>query len=89
MGDSDRLKYFRKRFAEVLNSLNTTVYWTERPRNDAAKTQDFQGEVQWDDFDESVNWALSQGLKVKGHPMYWTVPKAIPEWLAPTPSERK
>lgn len=87
MGDSDRLKYFRKRFAEVLNSLNTTVYWTERPRNDAAKTQDFQGEVQWDDFDESVNWALSQGLTVKGHPMYWTVPKAIPEWLARYPYE--
>lgn len=87
MGDSDRLKYFRKRFAEILNSLNTTVYWTERPRNDAAKTQDFQGEVQWDDFDESVNWALSQGLTVKGHPMYWTVPKAIPEWLARYPYE--
>ena len=87
MGDSDRLKYFRKRFAEVLNSLNTTVYWTERPRNDAAKTQDFQGDVQWDDFEESVNWALSQGLTVKGHPMYWTVPKAIPEWLARYPYE--
>ena len=87
MGDSDRLKYFRKRFAEVLNSLNTTVYWTERPRNDAAKTQDFQGEVQWEDFEESVNWALSQGLAVKGHPMYWTVPKAIPEWLARYPYE--
>lgn len=87
MGDSDRLKYYRKRFAEVLNSLNTTVYWTERPRNDAAKTQDFQGEVEWDDFEESVNWALSQGITPKGHPMYWTVPKAIPDWLAKYPYE--
>jgi len=87
MSASDRLKYFRKRFTKVLNSLNTTVYWTERSRNDAAKTQDFQGEVQWDDFEESVNWALSQGLTVKGHPMYWTVPKAIPEWLARYPYE--
>ncbi len=87
MGDSDRLKYYRKRFEEVLNSLNTTVYWTERPRNDAAKTQDFQGVVEWDDFDESVNWALSRGLTPKGHPMYWTVPKAIPDWLAKYPYE--
>jgi endo-1,4-beta-xylanase len=71
----------------VLNSLNTTVYWTERPRNDAAKSEDFQGDIQWDDFDESVNWALSQGLTVKGHPMYWTVPKAIPDWLAKYPYE--
>jgi endo-1,4-beta-xylanase len=87
MGDSDRLKYYRKRFAEVLNSLNTTVYWTERPRNDAVKTQDFQGEVEWDSFEESVSWALSQGLTVKGHPMYWTVPKALPEWLKKYPYE--
>lgn len=87
MGDSDRLRYYRKRFTEVLNSLNTTVYWTERSRNDAAKTQDFQGEIQWNDFDESVSWALSQGLTVKGHPMYWTVPKAIPDWLARYPYE--
>ncbi|MFW5756316.1 MAG: endo-1,4-beta-xylanase [Tangfeifania sp.] len=87
MGGTDRLKYYRKRFEEVLNSLNATVYWTERPRNDAAKTQDFQGEIQWDDFDESVNWALSQGLTAKGHPMYWTVPKAIPDWLAKYPYE--
>jgi GH35 family endo-1,4-beta-xylanase len=87
MGNTDRLKYYRKRFAEVLNSLNTTVYWTERPRNDAAKTQDFQGEVRWDDFEESVNWANANGLVAKGHPMYWTVPKAIPEWLAKYPYE--
>ena len=87
MAETDRLKYYRKRFAEILNSLNTTVYWTERPRNDAAKTQDFQGEVQWDDFEESVNWANANGLVAKGHPMYWTVPKAIPEWLAKYPYE--
>ncbi|NJN28311.1 MAG: hypothetical protein HC819_21250 [Cyclobacteriaceae bacterium] len=87
MSNSDRLTYYRKRFAEVLNALNATVYWTERPRNDAAKTQDFQGEVQWDDFDESVNWALTQGLVAKGHPMFWPVPKAIPEWLARYPYE--
>jgi GH35 family endo-1,4-beta-xylanase len=87
MGNTDRLKYYRKRFSEILNTLNTTVYWTERPRNDAAKTQDFQGEVQWDDFEESVNWANAHGLTAKGHPMYWTVPKAIPDWLANYPYE--
>jgi len=87
MENTDRLKYYRKRFVEVLNTLNTTVYWTERPRNDAVKTQDFQGEVEWDSFEESVNWALSQGLTVKGHPMYWTVPKALPEWLKKYPYE--
>ncbi len=87
MANTDRFKYYHKRFAEVLNSLNTTVYWTERPRNDAAKTEDFQGELRLDDFEESVNWANANGLTAKGHPMYWTVPKAIPDWLAKYPYE--
>lgn len=87
MGDTDRLRYYRKRFAELFNSLNTTVYWTERSRNDAAKTEDFQGETRLDDFEESVNWANANGITAKGHPMYWTVPKAIPEWLSRYPYE--
>jgi len=80
-GDHDRAKYFRKRFSEVLNSLNTTVYWTERPRNDATKTEDFQGDLRLDDFNESVDWANANGITVKGHPLFWSIPKSIPDWL--------
>jgi endo-1,4-beta-xylanase len=85
MIDHDRAQYMRKRFADVLNSLNTTVYWTERPRNDGTKTEDFQGDVRLDDFEESVNWANANGIVAKGHPIFWTVPKAIPEWLKKYP----
>jgi endo-1,4-beta-xylanase len=77
---ADRLHYLRERFKGVLNALNTTVYWTERPRNDGTKTMDFQGDLRLDDFDESVNWALANGLVAKGHPLFWMVPKAIPDW---------
>ena len=83
----DRAKYYRKRFADVLNSLNTTVYWTERPRNDGTKTEDFQGDLRMDDFDESVDWANANGLIAKGHPICWTVPKAMPEWVKKYPAE--
>jgi GH35 family endo-1,4-beta-xylanase len=85
MADKDRGRYYRKRFADVLNSLNTTVYWTERPRNDGTKTMDFQGDLRLDDFDESVNWANAHGLVAKGHPIFWTVPKAVPEWAKKYP----
>lgn len=78
--NNDRAKYYRKLFADVLNSLNTTVYWTERPRNDGTKTEDFQGDLRLDDFNESVDWANANGLTAKGHPLFWAVPKAIPEW---------
>jgi GH35 family endo-1,4-beta-xylanase len=87
LGESDRLKYYRDRFSELFNSLNVTTYWTERPRNDSAKTEDFQGFKQMEDVEESVNWALSRGLVPKGHPIFWTVPKALPEWLKEYPYE--
>ncbi|MBV6655730.1 MAG: endo-1,4-beta-xylanase, partial [Mameliella sp.] len=75
-----RLKYYRDRFKSIFNSLNTTVYWTERPRTNGTKTMDFQGDLQLDDFEESVNWANANGLTAKGHPLFWSLPKAIPEW---------
>ena len=87
LGESDRLKYYRQRFSELFNSLNVTTYWTERPSNDSAKTEDFQGYIQMEDVEESVNWALSRGLVAKGHPMFWTVPKALPQWLKDYPYE--
>lgn len=75
-----RLDYYRKRFKDVFNSLNTTVYWTERPRTFGTKTMDFQGDLRLESFEESVNWANSNGLTVKGHPLFWSIPKAVPEW---------
>ncbi|NRB49395.1 MAG: endo-1,4-beta-xylanase [Saprospiraceae bacterium] len=85
--EHDRAKYLRERFAKLLNALNTTVYWTERPRNDGTKTEDFQGDLRLADFEESVNWANANGLTAKGHPLFWTVPKAIPEWLKKYPMD--
>lgn len=76
-----RLKYFRTLYANVMNALNNTCYWTERPRNDMAKTQEFQGEIELDAFEKSVNWTVAHQLTAKGHPLFWTVEKAIPKWL--------
>lgn len=77
---SDRADYYRKRFKDVFNSLNTTVYWTERPRTFGTKTMDFQGDLRLESFEESVNWANANGLATKGHPLFWSIPKAVPEW---------
>jgi GH35 family endo-1,4-beta-xylanase len=85
--DRDRAKYYRKRFSDVLNALNTTVYWTEHPRNDGTKTEDLQGDLRMDDFNESVDWANANGITAKGHPICWMVPKAIPEWILKYPEE--
>lgn len=34
-----------------------------------------------DRFLEEIHWGLANGLRVKGHPLVWTVRKAIPKWM--------
>ncbi len=78
---SEKLKHYRKLFASVLNTVNATCYWTERPRNNMAKTEEYLGEILYDGFADTVNWGNANGLTVKGHPLFWPVDKAIPDWL--------
>lgn len=79
---AEKLDVYRKVFASVLNAVNTTCYWTERPRNNMAKTEAYQGEYKLDGFADTVNWGNANGLTVKGHPLFWTVPKAVPDWMS-------
>jgi GH35 family endo-1,4-beta-xylanase len=78
---SEYLKQYRKVFASVLNAVNSTCYWTERPRNNMAKTEEYLGEPMYDGFADTVDWGNAHGLTVKGHPLFWPVDKAIPEWI--------
>ena len=78
---AEKLEVYRKVFASVLNAVNSTCYWTERPRNNMAKTEAFQGEYKLDGFADTVDWGNANNLTVKGHPLFWTVPKAIPDWM--------
>ena len=79
--NSDRARYFKHLFADIFNSATALCYWTERPRNDSSKTEDFQGESRLENFAYCVDWARAAGLTVKGHPLFWPIPKAVPEWL--------
>lgn len=86
-GRSDYARHFTRRFTECLNSANCLTYWTEAPRNDGPKHMEFQGEDKLDNFEAQVNWALQNGLVPKGHPVFWSLPKAYPEWLSRYPFE--
>jgi GH35 family endo-1,4-beta-xylanase len=81
LGNSDRAKYWKHRFAQVLNSATALTYWTERPRNDGSKTEDFQGDPQLNNFAWCVDWANAAGLTVKGHPLFWSIDKCVPDWI--------
>lgn len=81
MWDHDRGRYFRLRLREVFNTVNALCYWTERPRNDGPKTEDIQGEPKYEGFARCVEWARGEGMQVKGHPLFWSIPKCVPEWV--------
>ncbi len=85
--DSDRVRHFTRRFTECLNSANCLTYWTEAPRNDGPKHMEFQGEDRMDGFAAQVDWAIANGLVPKGHPIFWSIDKAYPEWLKRYPME--
>lgn len=79
-GESDRARAWRRRFADLFNASTNLCYWTERPRNDASKTEEFPGEPRLENFVATVEWSLAQGLTPKGHPLFWSIPKCIPDW---------
>jgi len=79
--DYDRAMWWKHRFAEVFNAASAMCYWTERPRNDAAKTEALQGHVTYEGFAYCTDWAASQGLVTKGHPLFWSIQKCVPDWV--------
>ena len=84
---SDRVRHFTRLFTGCLNSANCLTYWTEAPRNDGPKHMEFQGEDRMDGFAAQVDWCLANGLTPKGHPIFWSLAKAYPEWLKRYPFE--
>lgn len=79
--NTDKAFYWRLRFKELFNAANALCYWTERPRNDGPKTEDIQGRQNLEGFAYCVDWAAAQGLYVKGHPLFWSIPKCVPDWV--------
>lgn len=79
-GEGEQARAWWRRFTEVFTAANNLCYWTERPRNDASKTEDRQGEPRLENFATTVDWTLAAGLRAKGHPLFWSIPKAIPDW---------
>jgi endo-1,4-beta-xylanase len=84
---TDRVRHYTRLFTDCLNSANCLTYWTEAPRNDGPKHMEFQGEDRMDGFQAQVDWALANGLTPKGHPIFWSIDKAYPEWLKRYPME--
>lgn len=79
--ETERARAWKRRFCEVFNAATNLCYWTERFRNDASKTEEFQGEQRVENFAATVDWCLANGLTAKGHPLFWSIEKCVPDWV--------
>jgi len=67
---------------KLFNCTTAKCYWDERWHQ---PIEHQEGKRITERFRAEVDWALANGLKAKGHPLVWTVRKAIPRWMDPYP----
>ena len=72
------LQLYAQCYTGLLNACTALCYWNERGDPWVEK---FQGDTKFREFVMQADWANAHGLTVKGHPLVWTVEKAIPPWL--------
>jgi GH35 family endo-1,4-beta-xylanase len=75
-----------ERFLTLFNGTHAKAYWNENWHQPIERTQ---GCRVTSEFEAETAWAVAHGLEVRGHPLVWTVPKALPAWLPGLPYERQ
>lgn len=62
----------------LFNCTTAKCYWDERWHQ---PIEHEEGQRIMSRFTSEIQWGLANGLRVKGHPLVWTVRKAIPDWM--------
>ena len=65
-------------FTDLFNGTHAKCYWDEKWHNPIETRQGCRDTAQ---FTAEIDWGVANGLIVRGHPLVWTVPKAIPQWM--------
>lgn len=85
--DADPLKVkVTELFTGLFNTTTAKCYWDERwhhpiEHEEGARVTRF--------FEQEMRWGLINGIRVKGHPLVWTVRKGIPTWMDKYPIDRQ
>jgi GH35 family endo-1,4-beta-xylanase len=74
----DQHNNYQKAFSSLFNCTTAKCYWDERWHQ---PIESEEGKRIYKKFLAERDSALDMGIKVKGHPLFWTVPKAFPDWL--------
>jgi len=83
---ADGHRRFEGDFSRLFNSTTAKCYWDEGWHQ---PIEHVEGERITDVFEREIKWGLANQLKVKGHPLVWTVSKAVPDWLGRYPYQKQ
>lgn len=73
-------------FLRLFNGTHAKCYWDEKWHQ---PIEAHQGRRELGLFLAEIDWAVANHLVVRGHPLVWTVPKAIPQWVRKYPYEQQ
>lgn len=76
-----RVEDYKNRFKALFNMGVLPFYW--------ADYEPIPGMPQWSRQSSVIEWAMANGLTLKGHPLVWTHPTGTPWWLFSLPREAK
>lgn len=65
-------------FLALFNGTHAKCYWDEKWHQPIEK---HQGRREMHEFLAELDWGCANGLAVRGHPLVWTVDKAVPQWM--------
>jgi len=71
---------WKQRFSELFNFAVFPFYWAGYERQPGITTRE--------EILQAVQWCREQGITTKGHPLVWTNPAGVPEWVQQYPPER-
>ena len=67
-----------RHFVALFNGTHAKCYWDEKWHQ---PIEAHQGRRVMTEFLAELDWGCANGLAVRGHPLVWTVDKAIPRWM--------
>lgn len=83
---SEADKKVTEKVRRLFNCTTAKCYWDERWHQ---PIEHEEGKRITSRFRGEIDWGLANGMRVKGHPLVWTVRKAIPQWLDKYPYPRQ
>lgn len=75
--DLYRPELYKSRFKELFNFAQLPFYWRSY--------EPAPGMTQWKNIMPAIEWCKANGITIKGHPLAWTNPSGVPEWLSDFP----